>query len=254
MMIKSFLAALALFAATVNPALAASDDCTADERVALSAYRALTEDHLSGVLAAERALAATADAQSADWARIKPALASLARDVTTEAAVWYAMPDGHYYTVDGDLSKESLKDRAYFPALLADKSVEGTLVISKSTGHRSIIVAAPVVRDGKVVAAIGVSIRARLLAAMVAEKTHMPDNLIFYALDADGRTAIHKDPERMFEFPSDMGAPSLGAAVNTILKAPSGSVSYEFRGQKRTALFETSGVLGWHFVLAREDR
>ena len=250
-MIRSLFAALALFAAATTSALAAPD-CTADERVALSAYRALAEEHLSGILASERAIAATTDAQGANWARIKPALASLARDVTTEAAVWYAMPDGRYYTVDGDQNKESLKDRAYFPTLLAGKPVNGALVISKSTGHRSIIVATPVVNDGKVVAVIGVSVRARLLAAMIAEKTRMPDNLIFYALDADGRTAIHKDPERMFEFPSDMGDPSLGAAVNTILKAPAGSVTYEFRGTKRTALFETSGTLGWNFVLARE--
>lgn len=253
-MIRSLFAALALFAAAATSALAAPDDCTGDERIALSAYRALAEDHLSGILAAEHAIAATTDAQSTDWTRIKPALASLARDVTTEAAVWYAMPDGRYYTVDDDLNKESLQDRAYFPALLAGTPVNGALVISKSTGHRSIIVAAPVIKNGKVVAAIGVSVRARLLAAMIAEKTRMPDNLIFYALDAEGRTAIHKDPERMFEFPSDMGDRSLRAAVNTILKAPSGSVSYEFRGKKKKALFETSGILGWHFVLARETQ
>ncbi|MEN6541842.1 cache domain-containing protein [Parvibaculum sp.] len=257
-MIRALMIALAFMAFTAtasaaSKAVAASDDFSTDGRMALGAYRALAEDHLAGILAAERALAATSDARSADWARIKPALSSLAKGITTEAAVWYALPDGRYYTADGDLSKESLKDRTYFPDLLAGKAVEGVLVISKSTGHRSIIVAAPVTKDGKIVGAVGVSVRARLLASMIVQKARMPDNFIFYALDGEGRTAIHKDPDRMFEHPADIGDPSLRAAVNTILKTPRGVVAYEFRGKRRKALFETSEISGWHFILARSE-
>ena len=235
---------LTLVGLTGSPVRAAGSTFTVDGRMALNAYRGLVEEHLAGILNALKALAATTDAQSGEWERISPALAVLGAGLSTDAAVWYAMPDGSYRTVDSGLSDQKLNDREYFPGLMAGNDVMGTLVVSKSTGHRSIIVAAPVRKAGTVIAALGVSVRARFLSELVVKRTSLPDGVIFYALDASGRTAIHEDPALMFEYPSDLGDDSLKAAVKTILTTDEGSVEYQFRGKARTALFGKSDVPG----------
>ncbi|MDR3512791.1 MAG: cache domain-containing protein [Caulobacteraceae bacterium] len=243
-------ALLAVAGASAAHAQAGSATLMIDGRVALEAYRSLVEEHLTGVLRTLKVLAVTTDARSADWERVGAPLRTLSDDMTTAAAVWFVRPDGAYYTTERGLMGETLKDRAYFADLMAGRDVRAALVISKSTGHRSIVVAAPVKRGGAVVGAFGVSVRARLVSDLVAKGAQLPDNLVFYALDAAGRTAIHKDPDRMFQFPSDLGDPSLKAAVATILSRREGRVDYDFGGKHRAALFDRSDVTGWSFVLA----
>jgi len=223
-------------------------------RVALDAYRGLVEEHLAGVLRALTALAATSDAQSGEWDRARRALAALADDLPTEAAIWFAQPDGSYRNTTNDLSEGNLKDRDYFAGLMAGKPVEGSAVVSKATGHRSIIVAAPVRKDGTVIAALGASLRARLISEFLEKRAALPDDLVFYALDAKGQAVIHKDPDLMFQFPSDIGDASLKAAVATILSTGEGVTEYTFRGTRRTALFNKSEATGWHFVLVQVRR
>ena len=79
----------------------------------------------------------------------------------------------------------------------------------------------------------------------------LPDDMSFYALDSKGQTAIHQDPERMFQYPSEVGDASLKSAVATMLSQPRGTVEYTFGGTSRTALFNESDVTGWRFVLVR---
>ena len=94
----------------------------------------------------------------------------------------------------------------------------------------------------------GVSVRA--VSDLIGRGAGLPPELVFYALDATGRTAIHKDPALMFEFPSDLGDETLKSAVRTMLARPEGRVDYDFRGTRRTAVFERSEFTGWTFVLA----
>ena len=243
--------AIVLTAAEPAPAAPARQAFSVDAEVALHAYQAVVEEHMSDILRAIRVLARTADARGANWTSIKPSLDSLAQDLSTDAATWFALPDGSYFTTDGGRQPGNLADRPYFPTLMAGRDVVGSLVIGRSTGRRSIIVATPVLRDGRVVGAIGVSLRARLLSQLVTDRAKIPDNMTFYALDRTGQTAIHKDPELMFQFPSDIGDASLKSAVAVILSHPSGTTRYRFRGVDKTALFDRSDLTGWHFVLVK---
>lgn len=241
-----------LLAFIAAPALAGPRSAfEVDAHAALDAYQGLVEEHLGGVLRSIRALAVTPEAQTGEWAAIEPALMRLSEDLPTDATVWFALPDGSYTSTARGPSTQKLNDRSYFPDLLAGEDVEGSLVVSKSTGLRSIIVATPVLRDDEVVAMIGVSVEALLVSALVTEKANLPDGLTFYALDANGQAAIHRDPERMFQYPSDLGEPTLRAAVETILSKPHGVVEYEFDGTKRVGVFNKSDATGWHFVLVR---
>ena len=220
-----------------------------DATVGLNAYEALVEGHLTGVLTGLRALAATDEAKSGIWLRIRAPLEILGKRLPARAAVWFVRPDGSYFTLAKGLTGKTLKDRAYFPVLLAGKDVEGSLVVSTSTGQRSIIVAAPVVRTGKVIGALGVSLSAVKLARQVAGQMGHQKNVIFYALDGKGQTALHYESSLIFAFPSDMGDKSLKSAVHTMLSKPKGVVNYMFRGQAKTVLFQRSKLTGWVFVL-----
>lgn len=235
------------------PARAAERVFTVEAPVALKAYCGVVEEHLSGIRTALRIVAASGEARSGTWKEVKPLLAALAGGINTAAAVWFAQPDGAYDTVDSGRSDQNLKDRSYFPDLLAGKDVLGPLVISKSTGHRSVIVAEPVRAGDKIVGAVGVSVRARLLSGLMTTRAGMPDDLIFYALDPTGKAALHRDPDRMFHFPSDMGDPSLDKAAKEILASDSGLVSYHLLGKTRVVVFMRSPLTGWKFVLGREE-
>jgi methyl-accepting chemotaxis protein len=254
MLRRHFLAAAAggSLAVTSGAATAAEEHFKLDALLLVEAYRAVVDMHLSGSLTALKAASRTAAARAGNWDAVKGVLAALADGIETEAAVWFAQADGSYDTVAEGPAKQSLSDRDYFPDLLAGRDVMGALVISKSTGHRSIIVATPVMDGAKMVAALGVSVRSRLLSDMVVARTEMPAELVLYALDSTGKAALHRDPEKMFQFPSDIGEPSLDKAVAEILAQDRGQVHYSFQGRSRIAVFARSSLTGWKFVLAHD--
>lgn len=248
---------VAVLLATVLLALAACGGSTSrtgfstDGRVVLRTYTALVEQHLSAVLTALSITAATQDAASGRWSRVRPALEQVSRRVDTLAAVWFVRPDGSYYTVDSGLQTANLSDRDYFPRLMSGADVDGDLVVSKSTGKRSCIVAAPIRVGGAVVGGLGASIDATKLSALVDRSMALPPHMVFYAIDARGRTALHIESANIFDFPSDMGSPSLGTAVRQMLGSPSGTVTYRYKGAKRTVLYMRSSLTGWVFALGR---
>ena len=245
---------LAVLVGTSMPTAAAATDLShfkIDGSLLLQAYRSLVEEHFAGVLRGIRALAVTGDAQKGDWASARPALMRLRGDLATAATIWFAQPGGSYATTDIGPTDKNLKDRAYFPKVLAGQDIVGDFVVSKSTGERAIIIATPVSKQGQVIAVIGVSLSARSISQMVIDRVGMPGSLTFYALDSHGQTAIHKDPKEMFEYPSDMGDPSLKSAIEIILFQPKGMVSYRYSGTNRKAIFDTSELTGWHFVLVQ---
>jgi methyl-accepting chemotaxis protein len=164
------------------------------------------------------------------------------------------MPDGSYSATEaGGETDQNLKDRHYFPILMSGKEVFGDLVISKSTGHRSVIVAVPVFTEGKVVGAVGVSLRVRLLSQLVDTYMPLPENSYFYALERDTRIALHRKAERMFQTPSDVGDEALGEEFRRLLNARnSGNFEYTLHGKKIDSIFELSPTLGWYFFIAKE--
>jgi hypothetical protein len=226
-----------------------------DPQVTLGTYKGLVEDHLGGVLRTARVIALTSEARSAKWQSVRPLLDRFSNDLATDATVWFALPDGSYFSTEtGGLSDQNLKDRRYFPKLMAGQDVLGDLVISKSTGHRSIIVASPVIVNGKVVAAVGVSVRVRLLSGLLESETKLPDNAYFYALDSDTKIVLHRNVDRMFKSVSDVGDESLGEAFKAIMKQDQGIFNYTLNGKKMTSIFLKSATLGWYFFIAQERK
>jgi hypothetical protein len=230
---------------------AAEPEFTLDARVTVDAFRATIDARLEGTAAATRLLASTEEARSGDWARIRGPLGTLVTSLPEEAAVWYARSDGSLFTVEKGATGDNLSDRAYFPSLLAGRDVVGALVISKSTGKRAVIVASPVVADGKVTGAVGVSVDAAMLALSIDRAIRFPPDVVFYALDDRGQTALHRAGELIFAFPSDVGSATLGDAVKTMLSQPEGVVHYQYAGSARTAVFVRSQLTGWTYVIGK---
>ncbi|RXK82179.1 hypothetical protein EST62_11245 [Chlorobaculum sp. 24CR] len=198
-------------------------------------------------------MAVSKEAKSAKWDEVKPLLDRFSQDLPTNATVWFMMPDGSYYsTAKGGLAEQSLRDRAYFPKLAAGKEVLGELVISKSTGQRSIIVAVPVVASGKVIAAVGVSVDAVKLAELVESRMTLPDNAYFYALDAKTKVTLHRYQARTFKTVSEIGNESLGDAFKKVMGKDRGVFNYSLDGKKMTSIFRKSELLGWYFFIARQ--
>jgi hypothetical protein len=226
-----------------------------DPQVLLGTYKGLVEEHLGGVLRTARVIALTSEAKSTKWVSIKPVLDRFSNDLATDATVWFLLPDGSYYSTEtGGLSDQNLSDRPYFPKLMGGQDVEGDLVISKSTGHRSIIVASPVIVNGKVVAAVGVSVRVRLLSGLLESDTKLPDNAYFYALDSSNKIVLHRNVDRMFKTVSDVGDESLGEAFKAVLTKDQGIFNYKLNGKKMTSIFLKSPTLGWYFFIAQETK
>jgi hypothetical protein len=226
-----------------------------DPQAALNAYTGMVEEHFAGILRTAKILVLTDEAKSGKWESVKPLLDTFSKELPTDATAWYAMPDGSYYTTEsGKLTDQNIKDRAYFPRLLAAQDVSGDLVISKSTGHRSVIVASPVTLNGKIVAAIGVSVRVHLLSDLVSEQMKLPDNTYFYALDPNAKIVIHRYAERLFKNVNDVADESLGDAFRAVMGKDEGTFDYNLNGRKMTSIFLKSSALGWYFFIAQEKK
>ena len=219
---------------------------------ALARLVSLTDNHIQFMLEAVSALADSPEVQSGDWERIRPLMAQL-ESYAVECVPWFALPDGSYYTPDKGLTDQNLKDREYFPDLMAGRSVNGPLVVSKSTGRKSVIVAVPVWREGTIIGALGASVFLDDLSRQVRNELALPEDWIFFALNPDGRTTLNFVPERVFLDPRDQGSPSMSAAMDEILETGTGEVSYEFDGRMRHVLFDTSPLTGWRFAVGTTE-
>lgn len=246
------LLALSMPAAAVeNPAPGRQQQATiADLQSHLNSFAALAEDHVAGVLRDLKLLAVTQEAQSGKWENIKPLLAELRKSGIQAAAVWFVRPDGSYYTTEKDLTGLNLRERAYFPKIMNGEDVAGSLVVSKSTGKRSAVVAAPILKNGAIVGGLGASLEAEEVSAMINAKMGLPQNIVFYALDQNGQAALHRKAELLFAYPSDMGSPSLKEKAQAMISKPEGVVNYDFQG-KRTVVFKKYPVTGWTFALGQ---
>ena len=224
----------------------------AEMRSLLNIYSAFTDEYFNNVLRGLRLLASTHEVGSGRWDDMKGLLTEFDKSGIAAAAVWYARPDGRYYTVEKGLMGERLNDRAYFSDLMGGKSILGSLVVSKSTGKRSAVIAVPVIQQGKVVGAIGATLFLDKLSEKIAAMLSLKNGESFYALAPDGRTVLHSITDRHFLDPRELGSGSLRKAAEEMLSRDSGEVSYEYDNALKHAVFSTSPLTHWKFAITRQ--
>jgi hypothetical protein len=221
---------------------------TVDGRVALHSLMSLSDAHLQKLADALHMLATTDGARSADWERIRGPLADAAR-MNIAAVNWFALPDGSYWSVQEGKASGTLSDRAYWSRLMANETVIGDLVASRSTGRNTAIVAVPVRgRDNNVVGVLGGSVHLDSLGARIRTEMQLEPNHLFYSFDAEPLVGLHVDPQTIFLHPLEEGDPDVTRAMREILSRDEGVVSYTFRGTRRTVLYRRSPVTGWWYA------
>lgn len=219
-----------------------------DGRVALASLMALSDGHLQQIVAQFEVLASTNEARSADWQEIRASLDVVARN-NVPALMWFALPDGSYWSVPGGQAAGNLSDRKYWPRLAAGQTVIGDLVASKATGKSSAIVAAPVRNaDGAIVGFLGSSVYLDSLSLILKRELDLQPDQIFFSIDATPIGALQNDPAEVFLDPYALGEPELERAITEMLTRDEGVVRYRYRGKRRTVLYRKSAVSGWWYA------
>ncbi len=238
----------AITAGEIAPAQNTSGISVSNLRLLLNSFAALGEGYVENVLSLLKIMSVTEEAQSGKWENMRGLLAEFGRSDIKAAVVWFVRSDGSYYSLEKGLTGLSLRDREYFPRLMAGEEIIGELVLSKSTGKRTVVVAVPIKNNGKVIGALGTSLAVEEVSRMLDEKMGLPDNMFFYALNQRGQTALHRVSALLFAYPSDMGSKSLTKTVGEMLSKPEGEVTYDFYGE-RSVVFKKFPLTGWVFAL-----
>lgn len=226
-------------------------DFMIEGQVALASLMALSDGHLLTIADHFKMLANTDEARSADWERIRGPLGSV-ENLNAGGLLWFALPEGSYWSVQGGSAAGNLSDRAYWPRLMAGQTVLGDLVASKATGKSSAIVAVPVHGlDGDIVGILGSSVYLDSLSLRIKRELELPPNQIFFSIDATPIGALQDDPEQIFLDPYDLDEPDLERAIREMLTREEGVVNYSFRGKPRTVLYRKSDVSGWWYAYGR---
>lgn len=241
-----------------SPAARGAADLSSDEtatfnvdgQVALHSFMALSDAHMKKLADLLHVLAATDDARSGEWERIRGRLDGVT-SITVPAVLWFARPDGSYWTVAEGRATGKLSDRAYFTRVLAGQTVLGDLVVSRSTSRNTAIVAVPVrSRADAVVGVLGASVHLDRLGALIRQEMGgLEGGLLFFAIDSTPRGALHSDPAMIFTEPMRLGDEGMRKAFTEMLSSSEGTVTYTFRGHPRTVLYKKSPVTGWWYAL-----
>lgn len=220
-----------------------------DAQSLLSAFVSYTDLRIHSVQRSLEILAGSMNARTGDWLMMRDLMSDY-QDSDAGLTIWYVRPDGMYYTVDNGQMDKKLTDRSYFRDLMAGKKVTGALVISKSTGQRSAVIAVPVKKGDKVIGAIGVSLFLDKLAEQISAVLDLRPNVSFFALAPNGLTTLHLKRDRHFLDPRELGSESLKKAVTGMLSGTLGKITYVFDNVTKHALYQTSTVTHWRFAIA----
>jgi ABC-type amino acid transport substrate-binding protein len=223
-----------------------SEETMAD--LALEIMATETNGQLRAFLRPFEVLAVTNEAQSGEWQNIRPFLAVLEKN-EPDALLWYALPDGSYYTIVDGLTSANLKNRSYFPVVLSGNESVGTVVVSYASGKNTAIVAVPIKNRDAVTGVLGASVYLDTLTETLRSK--VPEPFIFYAIDTENQFALHSDKEQITRDITTIGLnTSFGKAIDTINTQEYGTVEYNDGGVHYIARFRSYPLTGWRFVVA----
>jgi len=241
------LAATVLFPAIVPAgAAAASPVFTIDGNVGLQSFVSLTDAHVRATLDALVIFSESPAVRSGSWTAIQAAFPSAMRGNVPDATYLYARPNGSYWVAGKGLQPVSIADRAYFKEAISGKNAVGDVVLSRSVGNVVAVVAVPV-RDanGKIVGIVGAGIDLAKLTAILTQEMGIGSSAVFWAVDANGITALHSDPANIFN--NALKVPELKNALQHMIATDSGTQTYAFKGKTRTVLYRHSPLTGWTY-------
>ncbi len=245
---KGILLGVVLFVVILPVFAADRPSADKDAQSLLSAFVSYTDLRVRSVQQSVEILAATSEVKSGKWEAMKGLLEGYQK-ADGKLVVWYVLPDGTYYTGDKGLMDVKLSDRSYFGDLMAGKKIVGSLVVSKSTGQRSAVIAIPVVDGGKVVGGVGATLFLDRLAEEIVSVLNLRPELSFFALAPDGRTTLHRNTDRHFLDPREQGSDTMKKAVDEMLAKNAGETTYFFDNMNKRVTYKTSPLTQWKFAI-----
>ena len=147
-----------------------------DGRITLASLIAITEGHLSSMAHSLAILTKTPAIQSGVWSVMKTPLQKV-KEREIPAVIWYAKPNGSYYSIDKGLTGKSISNRPYFKKVLEGDTIIGELVVSRSTGRNTAIICVPIIKDESVVGALGASVYLDSLSSKIKGSMALPCNI-----------------------------------------------------------------------------
>jgi len=191
-------------------------------------------------------VASTPEAKNGDWNGIKAYLEGL--EPGLPGVYFFVLPDGNYYTVTKDFTNLNLSDRPYFKSLLSGTPVKGFPMYSRSSGKKTTLVAAPIMTDGKVSGALGISIFLDGLDERMNQALVLPANYTWYVLNPEGDTLLHKASDFIFMNALKQAGESLRGAASEAMKSDHGTMQYEL-GSTRHAYYQKLPNMDWWMFL-----
>ncbi len=220
-----------------------------DAKVVLGAGVAIIENHLSHALTSLRLVAAAPSTRSGIWPEIRNGLQTLSEAIP--GAALYIEPDGGYYSVDRGYTGLNLADRDYFGPLFKGQEIHGSLIYSRSTGKKSVLLAVPAFDNDEVTGAVALSIYLDDFQELIAESFNLPPDYLWYVLNEHGSTVLHPRSDFVFMNPAEQGSPSMLHAVHTITTQKEGYTSYYFAGRNTHIIFQKIPFNNWRIVLGK---
>jgi hypothetical protein len=206
------------------------DSDTMDMEMGVSALTALADSHITHYETFLEVLAMTQEVQSADWEEMVGILTKFEQDQFEQAnvagEVFFALPDGSYFTVDLGKTDANISDRDYFNRIMAGKRDLGDLVVGKTTHKKLLIAGVPVMKEGEVIGLLASGIYLEDLSNTISNELELSDDMVFYAVDESGEVALHSETELIFT---------------------------ENPGLLKNTVFKTSPLTGWRFALGFKE-
>jgi hypothetical protein len=191
-------------------------------------------------------IAKTPEAERGDWPGIKRYLAMMKAQLP--GVYFYVLPNGNYYSVGKDYTNLNLRDRPYFKPLFAGNPVRGFPIYSRSTGKKSALAAVPVVVDGKVTGALGISIFLDELHTKLNRMLVLPPDYTWFVLNDEGNTMLDDDSDFIFMNALQQGSPSMRGAVAEALKHEQGTIMYALDGLRQGRYRKLAHMPWWMFM------
>jgi hypothetical protein len=106
-----------------------------------------------------------------------------------------------------------------------------------------------VIKQGSVTGVLGASVYLDALTDTL--RNEIPEPFVFFAIDADGKFALHSARGQISRDITVIGADtSFGKAIASIRRSDSGTVEFDDGGVHYLARFRISPLTGWRFVVA----
>lgn len=196
-------------------------------------------------------IAASPAATEGKWLGIKQQLEMIPERFP---GVWfYVLPDGNYYSLERDYTNLNLKDRGYFESLFSGNRILGYPIFSRSTGKKSAVMAAPIIVDGKVTGAMGLSVYLDELHSRINDNLGIIGNFTWFTVNSDGLTMLDMDSDYIFMNTLTEAPPSMSRSISQALMATQGEISYDLGEVQRIGRFHKLPNLPWWLIIARKD-